>query len=198
MIKGIIFDFDGVVYLEKPRFGFVLSEKFNIPYENILPFFENELAECQLGDKDLKVELRKYIEKWRIESTPEKLMKMWFENGEINKEVVENIKRLKKNGIVCLLTTSNEKYRFEYLVKKYNLEKLFDKLMPSYNIKARKPDKKVYEFIFNLYEFKPSEYLYFDDSAKNIDIGKSLGINSYVFEDNRKFRKVLESLAKNY
>jgi HAD superfamily hydrolase (TIGR01509 family) len=196
MIKAVIIDFDGVVYLENMRFSKLLNSRFNIPDEKVMSFFRDELIRCQLGQADLKKELVKYIKTWQIKSTVEKLMEMWFENGKINDKLVSIISELRTRGIVCVLVTDNEKYRMNYMMEKYNLEKIFDKIVTSYDIGARKPNRKVYDFIFSSLNLKPRECLYFDDSEKNIEIGKKLGIKSYVFENNNEVRKIIDKLEK--
>lgn len=182
-IRAVIFDFDGVTYLENPRFSSVLSKKFNIPIKQILSFFQNELVSCQLGKKDLKIELARYLKKWQINSSVEKIMKMWFENGKINREVVDLVKKLKEKGIICLLITSNEKYRLEYMKNKFNLDSLFDKIITSYDIGARKPDKKVFRYILDLIKINPEECLFIDDSLENVKVAQYFGMKVILWKN---------------
>ena len=53
--KAILFDLDGVVI--KPRhkyFSEKLSEKQNIPLEDILPFFKDEYKKAAIGEVEIK------------------------------------------------------------------------------------------------------------------------------------------------
>lgn len=183
MIKAIIFDFDKVVYQEDAMFSETLNKNFNISMEKALPFFKNELVECQLGRKDLKTELEKYIKIWQIDSNSEKLMELWFTNGDINHELIKVIKDLKEKRLLILIITNNEKHRIEYMKEKYNLDKIFDKIITSYDAGARKPDKEIYNFAFSSLNLKPEECLYFDNSEENIETGKKLGFSAYIYKD---------------
>lgn len=191
-VKAICFDFDGVVYIETPRFGNVLGQRFNIPYEKeVLPFFVNELPECQVSKKDLKVELGKYIKKWQLDiSTPE-LIDMWFHNGGINKEMVKIIQKLKERGYKCFLMTSNEKYRVDFMVKKYWLNKLFDQIIPSYQAKARKPNLKFYQYLLKTTKLKANEILLIDDKKDFENITNKLGFKSVTFRNHSQLEKDL-------
>lgn len=195
MIKAIVFDFDGVTYLENPRFGFVLSKKFNIPYDQVLPFFENELPECQISKKDLKEELVKYIKKWHINSTTEQIMKMWFENGGINQQIIDIIKTLKNKEYTTALITSNEKYRIEYMKRKYGLTELFDEIIPSYEVGARKPDLKFYNAMIKRLNVNPEEILIIDDKSEFSAITDKLGIKSIVYKSIDTLKSELELSA---
>ena len=45
-----------------------------------------------------------------------------------------------------------------------------------------KPDKEIYEHLFNKYNIDPQDALYIDDNENNIKAGKVVGLNTYLFD----------------
>lgn len=50
--------------------------------------------------------------------------------------------------------------------------------------KCLKPDKEIYLKLFEKYNLKPSECYFIDDKEENIEAGKRLGMDGFVFKDN--------------
>lgn len=61
MIKAILSDCAGVVINDPNPFSKVLAEKYNIPYEEILPFFKNDFQPCLTSHADLKEVIQPYM-----------------------------------------------------------------------------------------------------------------------------------------
>ncbi len=58
----------------------------------------------------------------------------------------------------------------------------FDGLVFSGTIGMVKPDREIFEYLLNKYELEAEECLFVDDSTKNIDGAKAVGINTYLFD----------------
>ncbi len=69
----------------------------------------------------------------------------------------------------------------------------FDGLVFSGVVGMVKPDRKIYEYILNKFNLKAEETLFIDDSEKNINGAKSVGIQCYLFDgDADKLREFLK------
>ncbi len=66
----------------------------------------------------------------------------------------------------------------------------------SSRIKIRKPDKGIYETLFEKYSLIPEESVFFDDRQINIDGAKSVGLNAFLFEGYEKADSVIKEIGK--
>jgi putative hydrolase of the HAD superfamily len=189
MIRCIVFDFDGMVYLTKEKFSDRLVRDFNIPAEEIKKFFQTEFANCQLGTADLKAELQKRLETWKWQGTVDELLEYWFSDGNVDEEVLAFVADLRSRGIKCLICTNNEKYRLNYLRKKYNLDEKFDGIVASYEVNARKPDERIYQNVAEIAQLLPEEIMICDDKEENLKILCDRGFASFQYGDFESFKK---------
>lgn len=183
MIKGVLFDIDGVVI--EPRSKFFsqrLAEKQKLPLKIIMPFFENEYKLCLVGKADLLKVLPKYMAKWKWMGTTNELLKFWFESEKkLNKEVMVIVKKMKMRDIKVWLATDNERQRVDYLLKNIGLKHKFNGIFASYQIGVKKSDPKFFNKVIKTTGLKPKEIQYWDDDQKNIDIARRCGIDGRLF-----------------
>jgi len=134
MIKAIIFDSDGMTNCAE-KFSIRFSRDFNIPYEQVLPFFLNEFKGCLVGKADLKEVIKPYLVKWGWQKSVDELLDYWF-TGEVNVDarVMETIEKLKQQKIKCYLATNQEKYRTDYMVEQMNYKNIFHGIFSSAEI----------------------------------------------------------------
>lgn len=191
-IKAIVFDFDDVLHHEPTLFSKKFSQEYHLPYDLVLKFFTNELVECQKGKMDMKEVLKKkYLPKWGWKRTTDDFCRYWFEYGKINSQLLNKIKRIRETGILTALSTRNEKYRIDYMRKKFKLVKIFNRFFGSCNLGYRKPDIRAYKKIVQLLDFKPQEILIVDDTTELVEIPKKLGLQSLLYKNNSQFIKDL-------
>lgn len=60
-----------------------------------------------------------------------------------------------------------------------SIDKFFDALYMSYKMKMMKPDRRMFEQIIVSENIKPAETLFVDDGPRNIDVGASLGLQTF-------------------
>ncbi len=193
MIKAIIFDADGMIVHEE-RFSERYSEKFGVPISDLMPFFEKDFLDCELGKKDLKEALAPYLPKWKWQGSMDELLKFWFSGSRKDEEVIKIIENIRKSGIICVLSTKQEKYRVEYFKNELGLGKLFDFIVSTHQVRVFKDNPEFYrEILKKLPEIKPSEILFFDDREKNIKAAEILGIKSILFKSIEDLKEI-----KNY
>lgn len=124
-------------------------------------------------------------------------MDYWFKFGDkIDTRIIDVISKLKQHGIVCYLVTNQEKYRTEYIKTKIGMNNVFQYIFSSSEIGYTKPERKFYQFVLNSLEEKYSitvnEVLFFDDSVKNVQGAKELGIDSYLYTSFDEFVGIIE------
>ena len=98
----------------------------------------------------------------------------------VNQNVVSLLPELKKKYIMVLLSNTNSIHR-EYSWKNYDFIKYFDKLILSYEVKALKPEEKIYKAVEN-YTKKPSnQHLFIDDIQEYAEGAKKIGWDAIHF-----------------
>jgi len=69
-----------------------------------------------------------------------------------------------------------------------SIDEYFDKLYLSYQIGYTKPHTEIFQFMFKDSGMIPSESLFIDDGIANIEMGKQLGMKTYLAENGEDFR----------
>lgn len=120
-------------------------------------------------------------------------LEYWFNYGNINSELVSIVNKLKEGGVKTILGTNNEKYRMEYIKKKFNLENLFDFIIVSCDIGYVKPEKEFCDKIIELTELNPEEILIYNDKEECLIKLKEMGFCVHIYQGVEKFRKEIEN-----
>jgi len=72
---------------------------------------------------------------------------------------------------------------------------LMDGGILSYKDKVTKPDRKIYELLLERYDLKPEECVFLDDTQKNIDGARAVGIHGILFQDREQAVEELKKLG---
>ena len=200
MIKAIIFDSDGML-AHGPRFSDTYAKEFEIPIEEMIPFFTGPFQECVIGKADLKQELQKgWIERWKWTKSADDLLKYWFEVGDVlDHEVFGTVGKLRAKGIPCVLATNQERYRSEYLSEKFEYNDVFDRVFSSSAVGHKKPSPEFFEIIFSYLRERDStiqkpDVLFWDDDMENVDGARAVGFEARQFIDARGYIEEMQHL----
>lgn len=104
---------------------------------------------------------------------------------EVPKRNIRILNRLRSDGYRLILISNTNPFMMDWGMSKdfsgdgRGLSEFFDSLYLSYKMKLMKPDKKMFYEIINNENIKPEETLFVDDSRKNIDVGNTLGFQTY-------------------
>lgn len=66
-------------------------------------------------------------------------------------------------------------------------EDYFDGIVTSFEAKALKPDRAIFDYAVELLGIDPAETLFLDDSAENAEAARALGFNAVVVEPGTEF-----------
>ena len=188
-IKNIIFDLGGVVldidetvvYKELEKLGLKTSElAHSKEFIEIMSKFDTGIYTAPTFRKKCKDLLG--IEKM----TDQKFDSIW--NAmllDIPRERVEAIEKVKEHYRIFLMSNTNE-IHYDLYVRDLQLrfgynefDELFDKSYFSFAEHLEKPDPRFFELILDHEGLLPEETLFIDDTAANIKVAQSLGINTY-------------------
>jgi len=194
MIKAIIFDYGGVFNDMEARFLNCMetyAKKYgkdpkiltNTFWENWRKARVNEIPSQKLWDN-----IAAYLETDPVIIRTELMECMGF-----RPEMIEIAKKLKKNYKLGLLSNQIEDW-LEEIIKKYQLDQIFDVIVTSYKEKIPKPDIEIFKITVERLGVQPETCVYIDDLEKNISPAKELGMKPILFKNIEQMKKELQEL----
>jgi len=186
VIKGIVFDFTGVVGSDG---GGIWFEEVHPNPKSRLSYIR-EIANKSDLNEITSQEFALLLSK-ETEVPPHQIWPSIFEKITINNQILKLAIRLKKSYQVGMLTNYND--WFHDISQKYHLEKYFEPIVISYKYKVVKPQAEAFYNILSIMKVKPREALFIDDIDKNIKSAQKLGINSILYST---YNKLVEDLSK--
>ena len=176
-----IFVFDMGCVILKPSYLDKMYEEANTDceYKVFKDLFYNSEYSQKVYDGTINDdEFFKIIkEKTNSKKNIEELKMLYLKyKGDVYSSTMNIIKKLKEDGnTICLLSNLKE-LDYNYLSNVIDMN-LFDKTYLSYLMKMSKPNKKIFQKVIN--DLGTNRFYFFDDSIKNIEAAKNLGINAY-------------------
>ncbi len=74
----------------------------------------------------------------------------------------------------------------------HNIISHLDGIVVSGREKVKKPDRRLFQVLFERYEIEPGRALFIDDVADNVATGIALGMHGHLFHDAERLRTVLK------
>lgn len=185
MIKNIVFDFGNVII----KWDVVsILEKYTINSADSRKLKEVIFESEEWLQLDKGILTAKQAEKIFQDKVPDNLkyqvreiMNTWVEKIEFNKEVCDLIKRMKHNGYK-IYGLSNTNIQFYEYIKESDIGAYFDGFVISAIEKMMKPDKEIFERLFEKFSLNPRECFFIDDTEKNIIASRECGMNGFIFD----------------
>ena len=115
----------------------------------------------------------------------------------IPKQRLEALRRLRAEGYhLYLLSNTNPIMWNDILAKEFEKEGMkredyFDGMVTSYEARAAKPDRAIFDYTVAKLGIKPGETLFFDDSLANVEAARVLGFNAVHVEPGKEFTDYL-------
>lgn len=192
MIKAVLFDYAGVISPTKNNYIFALenSKRFGLSPKELMQMTYENWAETAIGKQKCSIFWGQIAKKLKVE--PEELRRLVIETFPVDKRMVDIIRKTKKNYMTVLFSNQIEDW-LEKVIDDNKLRNIFNFFVNSYNVGARKPDKKIFLEALKVTSSKPEEVLFVDDSFENIEAAKQMGINTIRF---KKFNQFLTQYKK--
>ena len=187
-IKTIVFDLGGVVFAidrnqALNRFneiGFTQASQYLDEYEQ--QGFCGDLEAGRITAEEFRNALSALIGK---EVTLEQCARAWQGyHVETPPRNLDALLRLRREGYrVCLLSNTNP-FMMDWARSKdfdggeHGIEHYFDALYLSYEMKAMKPHRRIFEMMLQAEHASPETTLFLDDSPHNVEAAEQLGIRT--------------------
>lgn len=205
MIKGVIFDMDGVlvdnsdIHVEAfvifcKRHGFEINADelrglFGMGNDEILPkVFKREMSlEEVVLYADEKEQIYREIFSDKIKPL-DGLRDLFVE--------------LKKRGIMIAVGSSGMAKNVEYVLEKCNIKEFFDAIANGDMVKHAKPDPEVFLLAAELLGLKPSQCVVCEDSRAGIQAARSAGAKvvavatTYTRDEHKDYDKIVDNFTQ--
>ena len=181
MIKNIIFDVGEVLFSYGWIDAMVLAGESRESAEFVGPLiFDDPLW------KELDLGIRPYFEvvEDMCRKYPEYAgsIRTFLTNVEVmpkdRPEVWKEVHKLKEKGYHLYLLSNYSEYMFSIHTKDKPFMNDIDGAMVSYMVHINKPNEGIYRALLDKYTLDPSECLFFDDRAENVEGAGKVGIKA--------------------
>ena len=205
-IKAIVFDAYGTLFDVNSA-----AEKCKNKLGNKWESFANFWRTTQLEYTWLRSLMKKHKNFWQItEDSLDKSMKVFnIDNNLKNEllnlykilspypEVKKVLKNLKERKFKLAVLSNGTPELLNDLVKKNNLNNLFDDLFSIEEVQIYKPHSKVYDLPIKKYNIKPNEIVFLSANTWDVSGGGNYGYHSIWVNRNKSHFDNLDYLPKN-
>ena len=181
MIKGIIFNMDGVLVNSEELYDKYLYKFF----KNLSAEVDQEFLDSYRGTAT-KYFVKAIVEKHNISIIPEdKILKMFNEGVnliytqhpklKLNKGVLDWLEFFYKNNYKMTMVSSTITENIEEVIEKFGLEKYFNNYIGGDMVEKAKPEPEIFIKAANLLELNPEECLVIEYSTNGLKAAKAAG-----------------------
>lgn len=184
MIEGVIFDMGGVLLRTvNPLPREKMAERFGTTCKELerVVFLSESSLRSEVGEISAedhwKFVLHHFDQK---EINPMKAYDEFFSGDVLDKELLKFITGLRKHYKFGLLSNAWVDARY-HVEKTYSFLDAFDVSVFSYELRIRKPDRKIFEYILDKLRLLPEQAVFVDDFIENVEGARSLGMMGIHF-----------------
>ncbi len=181
MIRNIIFDLGNVIinYNQEQIINNFTKKEEEIKYiyDEIFHAPEWELMDLGNITNDEAIEVINKRNEFKYQKLTDNFLHEWYKEQEINRDIVEIAKKLKRNGYKLFVLSNMANLTYEYF-KKDEFFSLCTGIIISAHEHLIKPDEKVFRLLLDKYKLNAEECLFIDDdpSEQNYKTANKIGI----------------------
>ncbi|GJM30931.1 MAG: hydrolase [Cyclobacteriaceae bacterium] len=185
IIKNVVFDLGGVLIDWNPKY---LYRKI-FSSEQQVDWFLDNVCTGEWNSKQDEGRTMAEATKSLVDRYPEYTMEItsyyqrWTEmlNGQIEGTVriLETLRSNSDHRLLALTNWSGES--FPTALKMFDFLNWFEGIVVSGDEKLIKPDHRIYQVLFERYRINPENSVFIDDSEKNVEASRELGMTGIHF-----------------
>ena len=181
MIRNIIFDLGNVIinYNQEQIINNFTKKEEEIKYiyDEIFHAPEWELMDLGNITNDEAIEVINKRNEFKYQKLTDNFLHEWYKEQEINRDIVEIAKKLKRNGYKLFVLSNMANLTYEYF-KNDEFFSLCTGIIISAHEHLIKPDEKVFRLLLDKYKLNAEECLFIDDdpSEQNYKTANKIGI----------------------
>jgi len=199
MIEAILFDFDGVLTVDKTGSQSVLrylSAQTKIAEDALgkeYYKYNKALLYGKMTHRDMWEDFQRALGK----EIPFEMLRDAFRNTILDRDMIEYARELKQNYLLGLIT-DNKADRMEEILTWYQLKDLFDAVAVSAQCGFGKQEMPIFEMTLDALQVKPEACVFIDNTEKNLVIPRQMGLRTILFDDENRdigqFKKELQAI----
>ncbi|MDA8123693.1 MAG: HAD family phosphatase [Deltaproteobacteria bacterium] len=112
-----------------------------------------------------------------------------------NLQVKAAIGYLKAKGYPLFLLSDTNELHFTYIHEQYPIVHAFDEWILSFEVGVKKPEKRIYDVIFEKLTVERQEVFYIDDMERYVEAAREYGLQGMVFRDEATFWRRLKEMG---
>jgi FMN phosphatase YigB (HAD superfamily) len=201
MIHAVLFDFGNVVCtFDLQRFLWSISRysrKSLAEIQRLAESFRDIAMEYESGMISSDRFFDDVRRRAELSITKKEFIKAYCEIFSPIPRTLELIRKLKPNYTLGLVSNTNE-WHFEYGIRPVEVFPLFDAVTLSYQVKALKPARAVYDDILTKLMVYPPECAYIDDLQENVDAAMDIGMHAIHYTSPDLLEQSLRSLGVTF
>jgi len=192
-IENIIFDFGGVLVDWNPRYLYRNHFDSEMEMESFLHSICTDEWNLEQDRGRSLAEGTTLLQKKFPEH--EDMIQLYYDGWEtmLKSDIPESVSilhRLKEKYVLYGLTNwSAETFPIAY--KRYSFFQVFKGIVVSGEEKLIKPDKRIFQLLFDRYRIQPENSLFIDDNIKNVQAAHELGLKTIHFQSPEQLKKEL-------
>ena len=196
MIKCILFDFDGVLTIDKTGSTSItnyISQRTHIDLDIIKANYYKYNKRLLMGEivhenmwEDFCKDVGKQI--------PYRVLIDSFINTALDEKMFNYIKALKSTYRIGMVT-DNKVDRIETILNHNHYADYFDVVAISAGLHSGKEDSKIFQYVLEIMKVDASECVFVDNTASNLLVPAMMGMKTILFDDDsRDFEVFVQSL----
>jgi|SRR6266853_480778 len=196
MIRAFVFDIGNVLL----KFDFSLAmtkvaaqSEVRDPVD-VLARIDQLKSGYEDGQIDRPAFLRGVFDALRYRGTEAEFSAAWNEIFEPNEPMIALLEKLRGRFPLYLLSNTNDLHR-EYFFRRYPFFSYFAAGVFSYEVRASKPNRAIYEIATRQLGLEPATTFFIDDLLPNIEAARAFGFRAHHYHCDRHDR-LLADLAE--
>jgi HAD superfamily hydrolase (TIGR01509 family) len=189
--KYILVDIHGVLTdgQERKRFLKQMSTDYGMDYEKHNSLWANHIEALDIGQETAAEYLALVNSIFHTQISVDDYYRAMAKQIKTNQVLLGMLQKLSKDHQVCIV--SDNLHELAMCLKPI-FGSYFKQFRQFYSYEfGRTKAGGLFEFVLQALKAEPSEYLFFDDSIRNVDAAKTLGIKALQFTTNEQFFKDL-------
>jgi HAD superfamily hydrolase (TIGR01509 family) len=182
MIRAFLFDIGNVLL----KFDFSVAMRKTLALSEVHDPIEatTQIDRIKLGYEDGQIDraafLRGVFDVLRYRGTEAEFVAAWEDIFTPNEPMVALVERLHGRFPLYLLSNTNDIHR-DYFTRQYDFFRRFAAGTYSYEAKASKPGKEIYEIAQRQHGLEPATTFFIDDLLPNIETARALGFHAHHY-----------------
>lgn len=204
MIKGVIFDMDGVIVDSEPLWEQMLASYL---HAQGVPFVFDRKSK-QLINLYFRGRKQKYItdilkKKYHVSGSYQKilddrlriLLNLFDQKLKQIPGTIQFIKKLHAAGYPLALASSSPRRIIRYVLKKFHLKKFFRQIISADDVRLGKPSPDIFLKAAKLLKTQPKNILVIEDSISGIQAAHNAGMKCLALKKPYTAKKYLKTTA---